>query len=137
MSIPDEVVGAHPVFTTVPTALVAIASLLRRNVPFSVTPGPDDTFRVECSDGGAVKAADELKPHYLVIQEGGSSSELYVHLHDTERSAKNDRKRCSNRGAYRTSPVVEIPPCLGILEEQVIGLVEAVAKATLDMSHPH
>lgn len=45
---------------------------------------------------------------WLLIQEGGSSSELYVHGWDTQEEAEDDRVNCARDGAYRTSPVLEV-----------------------------
>lgn len=46
---------------------------------------------------------------FLVIQEGGTSSELYVHGFDTLSDAQAFRLSCANKGAYRTSDAVKIP----------------------------
>ena len=47
----------------------------------------------------------KYRPAYAVIQEGGSSSEAYLSLFETEENAENYRTRCWEDGAYRTSPV--------------------------------
>ena len=46
---------------------------------------------------------------FMVVQEGGSSSELYVHLFNTHQDAVDYRVDCADDGAYRTTPVVELP----------------------------
>ena len=45
---------------------------------------------------------------YALIQEGGSSGELYLHVHDTLEEAEADRQRCAE-GAYRTTEPKEMP----------------------------
>lgn len=45
---------------------------------------------------------------YALIQEGGSSDELYLHVHDTLEDAEADRLDCAD-GAYRTTEPVELP----------------------------
>jgi|GEM_PF-5890821 len=49
---------------------------------------------------------------YLLIQEGGSSMELYVHAWDTYEEAKQDRIDCARDGAYATSEVIDVPASL-------------------------
>lgn len=46
---------------------------------------------------------------YLVIQEGGSSAELYPHLFDRRREAEVYRVACAKEGAYRTTPLIKVP----------------------------
>jgi hypothetical protein len=49
---------------------------------------------------------------YLLIQEGGTSEELYVHAHETLGDAQDDRESCEDDGAYRTTDIIEIPSSL-------------------------
>ncbi len=57
----------------------------------------------------AAKAASPTQgTAWLLVQEGGSSSELYVHGWDTQEEAEDDRVNCTRNGAYRTSPVIEV-----------------------------
>lgn len=46
---------------------------------------------------------------FVVIQEGGSSTELYVSAWDTAEEAEDHRVSCRNDGAYRTTEPVEMP----------------------------
>lgn len=46
---------------------------------------------------------------FVLIQEGGASTELYLHSHGTLEEAEEDRVSCSKDGAYRTSEIVEVP----------------------------
>lgn len=57
----------------------------------------------------AAKAASPSQgTAWLLVQEGGSSSELYVHGWNTQEEAEDDRVNCTRDGAYRTSPVIEV-----------------------------
>lgn len=47
------------------------------------------------------------KEIFLVIQEGGSSLELYLHSFDTVEQAENYRTECDTEGGYRTTPPVK------------------------------
>lgn len=47
-------------------------------------------------------------PHFLVIQEGGSSQELYVQSLFTRAQAARYQASCGAEGAYRTSDVIEV-----------------------------
>lgn len=46
---------------------------------------------------------------WAFIQEGGSSTEFYVSVYPTEADANAARKDCADDGAYRTTPVAELP----------------------------
>jgi hypothetical protein len=41
----------------------------------------------------------------VVLQEGGSSSELYLHVFDTEEEARNFRLSCNSSGYRTTNPI--------------------------------
>ncbi|GBG14492.1 peptidoglycan lytic exotransglycosylase [Novimethylophilus kurashikiensis] len=72
---------------------------------------------------------------YAVIQEGGSSTELYLHLLDTAEEAEEYRVECEEEGSYRTSDVVELPASLANrpdFHQHVANLVQA----TLTVDYP-
>lgn len=48
------------------------------------------------------------KKVYILVQEGGSSYEHYVHAWDTPEEAEQDRIDCSRDGSYATTPVMEV-----------------------------
>ncbi|WP_157639928.1 hypothetical protein [Burkholderia ubonensis] len=52
------------------------------------------------------------EPVFVLIQEGGSSFELYIHAHTTREEAEDDRQSCEDNGAYRTSDIIEVPSSL-------------------------
>lgn len=57
----------------------------------------------------AASVEDSKGPHFLVIQEGGSSQELYVQSLFTRAQAARYQASCGTEGAYRTSDVIEVP----------------------------
>ncbi|MBK3780030.1 hypothetical protein G3A43_07155 [Paraburkholderia aspalathi] len=46
---------------------------------------------------------------YVLVQEGGTSAELYLHAHESLEHAEADRESCEEDGAYRTTDILEIP----------------------------
>lgn len=62
---------------------------------------------------------------YALIQEGGASDELYLHVHDTLEEAEADRRDCGDDGAYRTTNPIEFPE--GTDWDAVESLVQAIA----------
>jgi len=83
-------------------------------------------------------AAKPPKPRetYVVVQEGGTSNELYLHAHATRADARRDRIDCRDSGNYRTSPIVEIPPQCAALGEVFYSTVEAILHATTALNFP-
>lgn len=79
------------------------------------------------------EADDELV--YVLIQEGGSSGELYVHAHLSEDEAEADRISCSREGAYRTTPILALPRSLAN-GEPFYEAVERVLAATNELDYP-
>jgi hypothetical protein len=75
---------------------------------------------------------NEAEPRYTLIQQGGSSCELYIHSHETEEEAEQDRIDCARDGAYETSDIVEIPPELAALGEIFYEAAEALLEASTD-----
>ena len=51
------------------------------------------------------------KKLYLVIQQGGSSREMYVHAHGTFTEARKDRKSCE-KASYQTTEPILVPAAL-------------------------
>lgn len=48
---------------------------------------------------------------YLVLQQGGSSTEMYVHACETLKEARENIKGCEE-GAYHTSAPIPVPAAL-------------------------
>ncbi len=79
----------------------------------------------------ALKVVDE--PHFLLIQEGGSSLELYVHGHESAEQAEDDRADCT-QSSYRTSPYVEVPGSLAS-HPAFYETIDAIVALTLDLDY--
>lgn len=77
-------------------------------------------------------ALEEPSPTYCLVQEGGSSTELYLHAWNSKEEAEQDRVDCSKDGAYRTSDVFEVP---GMLARQpgFFNVVEAAVQAVVTL----
>lgn len=106
-----------------------LAALLKRHGYIEATPKNLDELMTACN-----KAISEPKPAFVLVQEGGSSTEMYVHAWDSLAEAEQDRINCTKDGSYRTSEIVEVP---GAIANQP-GFFEAVedivkaASQTLD-----
>lgn len=82
------------------------------------------------ADASAVDDAPGARA-YVVVQEGGSSEEIYIHASDTEHDAEAFRVSCRDEGSYRTSGVIEVPAELVTHGEVLYALLEQVARADL------
>lgn len=80
--------------------------------------------------GGVTQKEDSV---YVLVQEGGSSTEMYLHNHDTAAEADADRQQCWDDGAYRTSAVVEVPRSLAD-HPLFFDVVEKLLRASQDLS---
>jgi hypothetical protein len=75
---------------------------------------------------------------YLIIQQGGSSKELYVHAHATLEEARDDIESCKE-AAYNTTVPIYIPTKLwkaveqGKSQEELFTLIEAILKQSADL----
>lgn len=104
-----------------------LRALTDANCPMSATGGI-----VTFDDGSTFDAAAALKPVYAIVQEGGSTGELYVHGYDTRADADQARDVCADAGSYRTSPVVELPGELGFYG----SAFEAILVASTQLDYP-
>ena len=88
-------------------------------------------------DGQALCPPDGFEQHrgraYVVIQEGGSSSELYAQALCTRPAAEAYQASSWNKGAYRTSDIVEVPASLANHPE-FLAVAEALVQATLTLA---
>lgn len=71
---------------------------------------------------------------YVVVQEGGSTGEVYVHTFDTDVEADDYRVEAA-KGGYRTSDVISIPASLDILGGPLIDLMGEVAHGVLNVDY--
>ena len=74
----------------------------------------------------------QARPAFLIIQEGGSSAELFVHVHSSQEEAEDDRIRCAE-DAYRTSSVVEVSGALAAHGELFYGALEELLVAAQEI----
>lgn len=96
--------------------------------------GIDKLYKSLSHKGLTLAEAAELiseGPAFAVVQEGGSSSELYISSWPSREEAEAFRVDCATDGAYRTSPVVEIPAAAAAMGE----LLYEAAGDLLDASH--
>ena len=49
---------------------------------------------------------------YIVMQQGGSSTEWYCHAHPNKREAEADMKECGGNGGYKTVGPFEVDQAL-------------------------
>lgn len=69
---------------------------------------------------------------FAVIQEGGTSSELYLSSFTFQEEALDFRRDCTRDGAYRTSSPIEIPAELNALGEMFYSVLDDVLSASTD-----
>jgi hypothetical protein len=79
--------------------------------------------------------SDVQEPAYVLIQEGGSSLELYVHAYHSVEEAEQGRIGCAE-GAYRTSPVLEVPAELAGHGETLYSFLEDFVRLVLNIDYP-
>lgn len=71
---------------------------------------------------------------YLYVQEGGSSTEIYVHAFDSEEQANAGRKSCAE-AAYRTSEIIKAPASL-VDHPAFMEVVQGLLSASLSVNYP-
>jgi hypothetical protein len=87
---------------------------------------PDGQLRITIDQHGAALLKEKSRPSYVYVQEGGSTSELYLHEHETKMGALAGRINCASAGAYKTGEIVEISPCLRSLGDVFYATAEAL-----------
>ena len=110
---------------------IAIKLLLAKKT-FSFESGAEG-YGVAVAEADGAFLNEVHGPAYVIVQQGGSSCELYVHSHDSEEDAENDRIDCARDGAYRTSPVIPIPASVAALSELFYESVDAIVGASVQM----
>jgi hypothetical protein len=106
---------------------VATASGLFDEMLLGLHPDVSKTFCDEVADF-SVRHGTVDSSVFCLVQEGGSSEELYLHSWDSLQEAEQDREDCASNGAYRTGEVVEVP---GSLADHPMfhGVVEALIRS--------
>ena len=84
-------------------------------------------------DGTSFDISAVLKPAYIIIQQGGSTSELYLHAHDSIEAADAARVNCEENGSYQTSPAVEVPAVVAALGSAFFDVADALVDAALEI----
>jgi hypothetical protein len=69
---------------------------------------------------------------FFVVQEGGSSSELYIQSFNTRASAAKYQRSCWDEASYRTSPVISVPASLAD-QPGFSEVVEALVRASHEL----
>ncbi|MCU6502076.1 hypothetical protein LPN04_30210 [Rugamonas sp. A1-17] len=87
---------------------------------------PGGQARITVDREGAALLKENFAPTYCYMQEGGSTSELYLHEYDTKLEAIAGRVDCASAGAYRTGAIVEIAPCFRALGKVFYATAEAL-----------
>lgn len=82
----------------------------------------DEVADLSVQHGGADSSV------FCLVQEGGSSEELYLHSWDTLKDAEQDREDCASDGAYCTGPIVEVPTSLAS-HPKFYDVVEALIRS--------
>lgn len=90
-----------------------------------------------CPDGadGPSAAAAQGATVPVVIQEGGSTGELYLHAFDDEAQAQAYRYKARDEGSYRTSPVMAVARAL--VAPGVLAAAESLMRtAATELAYP-
>nr|WP_280971433.1 hypothetical protein [Cupriavidus gilardii]WDE72672.1 hypothetical protein [Cupriavidus gilardii] len=86
------------------------------------------------AQSAAIAALKPAPSHFVLVQEGGSTGELYIHGHTTRQDAERDRIECA-AGAYRTTPLTEVPGDLAT-HPKFYDVLEAVVDSMGDLDYP-
>lgn len=95
---------------------------------------PEDAL-MELEDEPGVPANPEVAQGFLVLQEGGSSAEMYAHGFDTIESADSYRESCVKDGSYRTSQPIPIPQAL-LDHPDFCEVAQDIAKGAVNVDYP-
>lgn len=112
--------------------LAAVIHLANAKVEFSVNAEGEILADVGPELDAQITGASSM---YCVIQEGGSSEEIYLAADDSLDGAQKLRQSMSD-GSYRSSNVVEVPCALAALGELFFESADQLLKASLDFSYP-
>ena len=104
--MPQEAVSNNPVEVSLAKLMQSVLERLASGEPFNQV--IEDTG-ITSKVSEAVR--QESTQAFLVVQEGGSSTELYVHSFDTDKDAQAFRASCGG-AAYRTTTPISIPGAL-------------------------
>lgn len=119
-------------FADIESRLAAVIILAQAGTPFR--------FCADLSiEANTTPEQDQLLTHpredFCVVQEGGSSTEIYLGGADTEAEATALRHSYAE-GAYRSSEVVKISAAATALGDVFYTAAEAILQASLAFSYP-
>lgn len=118
-------------------AVITITNAGHNGAVVIVQPGEGKSPSIAANLSPAVEAAlKDAHPTWGYIQEGGSSSEVYMHWFDTPEQAKAGRIECA-QSAYRTSEIFEISASMSALGEQAAEMCETAALAAISVDYPN
>lgn len=112
-------------------AVAKAIQLALSNIPFTL----DAATTIEVREADAAALNGVRLDGFVLWQEGGSSSEMYLHAHETLKDAENDRISCADDGSYRTSTIVRIPAALAAMGELFYEAVEKLQNATNQLAY--
>ena len=98
---------------------------------------PEDAVS-ELDDEETSEPADALVSEpssYLVVQEGGSSNELYAHVFENSGDAQDYRASSADEGSYRTSAPIKVPQSL-VDHPAFAEVAEAIARGAISVDFP-
>lgn len=67
----------------------------------------------------------------LVVQQGGSTKEMYLHTFNEKKDVRNYKRSC-DRASYNTSPAISVPVGL----EKYIDDIDKIVTAALNLALP-
>jgi len=121
--------GANP-------ALAMAMKIATLSAWFEFHPLLNDQYKFTVEAENELVLLNDADAAYALIQEGGSSAELYIHSHPTRAEAEADRLDCKDNGCYRTSSIIELPPVVAMLGEHFYGVATALIDAANYLDFP-
>lgn len=97
----------------------------------ALVPAELKTDAQDAAEDAPQDSSEERGPAFVVVQQGGSSLEVYIHSSSTREDAEAFRVECEE-GAYQTSEIIEVPAALAAHGETFYEVLEAVAQAAIE-----
>lgn len=119
-------------FEDIDSRLAAVIYLTKEGVPFRLC--ADMTVEAATTDEQhqALQRQFEL---FCVVQEGGSSVEIYLGAEMSEEAAQGLRASYAE-ASYRSGDVVRIAGPVAAMAEQFLAAAEDILKSSLEFSYP-
>lgn len=117
-------------------AVITITNAGHHGAVVIVQPGEGKSPSIAANLSPEVEAAlKNAHPSWGYIQEGGSSTEMYMHWFDTPEKANAGRIECA-KAAYRTSEIFEISASMTALGDQAAELCRVAAMGAISADYP-